>query len=82
VGPYPSVVPGGQLVLAEKAQECLFPLGGIPEGPVLRPHRARQAVQILVLFEPVPQLWRFGFRLFPLPPAATPLISGPGPTGH
>jgi hypothetical protein len=60
----------------------LFPLGGVPKGPVLRPHSARQAVQVLVLFEPVPRLWRFGFRLFPPPPVATPLTGGPGPTGH
>jgi hypothetical protein len=52
-------------VPGEKGQERLFPIGGIPEGPVLRPHLAHQAVQILVLFEPVPRLWRFGFRLFP-----------------
>jgi hypothetical protein len=65
VGPYPSVAPGGQLVPPGKGHGCLFPLSGIPEGPVLRPRRARQAVQILVLFEPVPQLGRFGFRLSP-----------------
>jgi hypothetical protein len=51
-------------------------------GPVVRPRRARQAVQILVLFEAVLRLWRFGFRLFLVPPAATPLTGGPGPTGH
>jgi hypothetical protein len=44
--------------------------------------RARQAVQVLVLFEPVSRLGRFGFRLSPILPAATPLTGGPGPTGH
>jgi hypothetical protein len=59
-----------------------FPHSGIPEGPVLRPRHARQAVQILVLFEPVPWLGWFGFRLSPFPPATMPLTGGPGPTSH
>jgi hypothetical protein len=42
-----------------------FPHSGIPEGPVPRPRRARQAVQILVLFEPIPRLGRFGFSFPP-----------------
>jgi hypothetical protein len=64
--------------------DVYFPFSGIPEGPVLRPRRARQAVQILVLFEPVLRLKRFGFRLAPPPPppAATPLTGGPRPTSH
>jgi hypothetical protein len=49
----------------EKGQERPFPLGGIPEGPVLRPRPGRQAVQVLVFFEPVLRLWWFGFRLSP-----------------
>jgi hypothetical protein len=65
VGPDPSIAPGGQLDPAGKGHGCPFPQSGIPEGPVPRPRRARQAVQILVLFEPVPQLGRFGFRFSP-----------------
>jgi hypothetical protein len=60
----------------------LSPLSGIPEGPVPRPRRARHAVQILVLFEPVPRLGRFRFRLSPFLFVVTPLTSGPGPTDH
>jgi hypothetical protein len=82
MGPYPSVAPGGQLVPAGKGYGCLFPLSGIPEGPVLRPRRARQAVQILVSFEPIPRLGRLGFRLSPLPLAAAPLTGGPVPTSN
>jgi hypothetical protein len=44
VGPDPSIAPGGQLVPAEEGHGCLFPYSGIPEGPVLRPRRAHQAV--------------------------------------
>jgi hypothetical protein len=66
VGPDPSTAPGGQLVPAGKGHGCLFAQSGNPEGPVPRPRRARQAVQILVLFEPVPRLGRFGFRISPL----------------
>jgi hypothetical protein len=59
-----------------------FPQSEIPEGLVPRPRRACQAVQILVLFELVPWLGRFGFRLSPFLPVVTPLTGGPGPTGH
>jgi hypothetical protein len=48
-----------------KGRKDLSSLRGIPEGPILHPCRERQAVQILVLFEPVLRLWWFGFRLFP-----------------
>jgi hypothetical protein len=82
VGPYPSVAPGGQLIPVGKGHGCFFPISGIPEGPVLHPRRAREAVQILVLFELVPLLGQFRFCLSPLPPAATPLTGGPEPTGH
>jgi hypothetical protein len=82
VGPDPSIAPGGQLVPAGEGYGCPFPQSGIPEGPVPRPRRARQAVQILILFEPIPRLGRFGFRLSPYPPATTPLTGGPRPTGQ
>jgi hypothetical protein len=82
VGPYPSVASGGQFAPVVKGQERLFPFGRIPEGPAFRPRSARQTVQVLVLFEPVPRLWQFGFRLSAPPPATAPLTSGPGPTDH
>jgi hypothetical protein len=82
VGPDPSIAPGGQLVPAGEGHGCPFPQSGIPKGPIPRPRHARQAVQILVLFKPVPRLGRFGFHPSPIPPAVTPLTSGPRPTGH
>jgi hypothetical protein len=75
VGPYPSVAPGGQLAPVGKGHGCLCPLSGFPEGPVLHPRRARQAVQILILFEPVARFGRFGFCLHPPPPP-------PASSGH
>jgi hypothetical protein len=84
VEPYPSVAPGGRFAPVEKGQERPFPLGGIREGPALRPRSAGQTVQILVLLEPIPRLWRFGFCLppLPLPLAIAPLTGGSGPTDH
>jgi hypothetical protein len=66
VGPDPSIALGGQLVPAGEGHGSLFSHCGIPEGPILRPRHARQAVQILVLSEPISRLGRFGFRLSPL----------------